>query len=756
MMNLPFFQSLKGRLSLFLILGNFLIILLATTCLAGLVQSETNHQFEAQLQNQVKRITASLTSPVWEFDFNQITEIIQSEMAESALVGLALNSTQKEERKIFKKNSGEKLLVSDFYPDVRKEFPASVLVANDNLYRGNIFLGEVTYFFNTDSMRTVQTSITVTALVFALVFGLANVLLIFWGLKIFLQTPLRKLHLGVQSFAVNISQRINLPARDEIGAVAVEFDKMADRLASSFEYQENLLAELSRLKNFMAQIIESNTSALVALDRQGHILHWNKAAEDLARLSRQQVLGSCLWEVVPSLNRYRERAESVLVSGRPALLSGERLNPDSDRYFNLHFHPVNTGTDPGLVVKVDEITLQVRQEAQRSQTSKMDSFAEAASKLAHDLNNLSGGLSGSASVLRQLRAASQPINPADLATVIKALDFTVNQADSLAQKLAGLGPQSHQGFKEIDLAQLVKDVLARFSLEKTDGFQIQAFFPDSPCPVKGDAEALANVFDNLLQNAPDAISSLKKAPQRQTGTINLSIDILENDEYFSEYHPEAEAPVYFVLTISDDGIGIPKENLARIFDPFFTTKSQRRHRGMGLAVAYGILRSHEAFLDVYSEPGTGTAFTIYFPANAPDRELSGQESQTRQEHLQGTRILLADDDTYLLEMGRKILEASGCLVTACADGQAAWEAFASAAEEFDLAIIDWTMPRLTGPELVDKFLRDRPGFRILMASGFPSETRIYPLMAKGVRGFIKKPWSAQDLTSKVYQCLAGS
>jgi CheY-like chemotaxis protein len=221
------------------------------------------------------------------------------------------------------------------------------------------------------------------------------------------------------------------------------------------------------------------------------------------------------------------------------------------------------------------------------------------------------------------------------------------------------------------------------------------------------------------------------------------------DEEFVARHPGSVQPGrHLVLRVSDNGEGMPPETMARAFEPFFTTKPTGKGTGLGLSMVYGTVKAHHGLVTVYSVPGAGSTFTVYLPlaeravVSLPPRPANGIVPG-------GGRVLLADDEQTLREVGQRMLEQVGYVVETARNGEEALAKVLAAGEPFDLVILDWNMPRMGGREACRAIRALRPDLRVILASGLAETAPPDELRADGFIGVVQKPYSMADLAEVV-------
>jgi CheY-like chemotaxis protein len=262
--------------------------------------------------------------------------------------------------------------------------------------------------------------------------------------------------------------------------------------------------------------------------------------------------------------------------------------------------------------------------------------------------------------------------------------------------------------------------------------------------VMADTGQIEQVLMNLATNARDSMPD--------GGTLTLETGSIELDEGYAKTHGYGKPGKYAVITVSDTGTGMDEETRLRIFEPFFTTKQIGKGTGLGLSIAYGIMKQHDGYINVYSEPGKGTAFKLYLPQI---------KSEGKKEHVQqfipflsgGETILLAEDDARVRNLTRKVLEESGYTVIEAVDGEDAVNKVREHHERIQLAILDMIMPRKNGKEAYDEIKKTAPGVKILFTSGYTANTiQTKGFLVEGLH-FVAKPVPPKQFLQKVREVL---
>jgi signal transduction histidine kinase/ActR/RegA family two-component response regulator len=370
------------------------------------------------------------------------------------------------------------------------------------------------------------------------------------------------------------------------------------------------------------------------------------------------------------------------------------------------------------------------------QVQKLESLGMLAGGIAHDFNNLLTVISASAGILKE------ELTDVSLLDEVAAITGASTRATDLTRKLLAMSRTQPLSVRPLDVNRQLRELLLMMRRLLPETIDIDLIEAQGLPLVEGDSPQLDQVFMNIFINARDAMLD--------GGRLTIeSEQVLINGRY-SATHPWAKPGRYVLVTITDTGVGMSPEVVERIFEPFFTTKGQRAGTGLGLAVAYGVVRQHRGMLHCYSEVGVGTAFKIYLPAIERRAEEVGTKIQRRV--CMGTeRVLVAEDDELVRGVAVRILERAGYKVTAVENGAAACDA--AAAAEFDLIVLDVVMPGMSCQEVVDRLRLIRPQMSILLSSGYTAGASIAPLMHVTGHGLLRKPYDPDQMLRAVRDSL---
>jgi PAS domain S-box-containing protein len=386
-----------------------------------------------------------------------------------------------------------------------------------------------------------------------------------------------------------------------------------------------------------------------------------------------------------------------------------------------------------------DVTLENKLERELRQAQKMESIGTLAGGIAHDFNNILGIILGYAE-LAQTTATTESPQHKHLTQVRQA----ALRAKDLVSQILTFSRQTEQQKQPLQIAPVVKEALKllRSSLPTTIEVRPEIEIPPGNDVVLADPTQIHQVLMNLCTNAAHAM--------RTSGGV-LSVHLSEVDASAVPGPPGLRTGPYLRLAVTDTGDGMDAAVMERIFDPYFTTKGVGEGTGLGLSVVQGIVENHGGVITVYSEPGRGTTFHIFFPTI---EEHAAPEVVTNEVSPHGNeRILFVDDEKSIVGFGKDMLEGLGYKVTAKTSSLEALETFRAEPGAFDLVITDMTMPVLTGAALAQRLWAIRKDIPIILCSGFSQLIDGSQAKELGIREYVTKPYTLTTLAKAVRKAL---
>ncbi len=500
-----------------------------------------------------------------------------------------------------------------------------------------------------------------------------------------------------------------------------------------------LTAQLRSLQGFMQKLINASPYAVISFNEHGLITTWNSAAERILGVSFAGAFGKNLYALLPLFGKYKDAINEVMILKKTVYLNDEQvfIGDEDFKVANFTFYPV-TGEQSGVVIHMEDVSALKKLESSLIHAQKMESLGLLTSHIIHDFNNLLSGIMGYASLLEK-KIADNPKVQKYVSTIITSSE----RASTLINQLLNFSRKKMAEKEILNVNDLIKEALDFLAMNlKSINLDIQLY--QSQILLQADKTKISQILINLIVNARDALESVERPILRlRTDRVEISEqgDLLDGQ--------------YALISISDNGGGISHENQKKIFEPFFTTKGQGRGTGLGLAIVREIIQDYNGRIELDSQVGHGTTFTILLPVfeqtlyQPPPHDEP--EANTPLEGL----VLLIDDEEVVREIGSDMLKTMGLKSLTAVSGSEGIELFKKHAGDISLVILDIEMPGISG-EKVFHILRElRPDVKILIASGYGRDYLENEVFKSKIDHFMPKPFKTEQLSYQVNRLLRG-
>jgi PAS domain S-box-containing protein len=500
------------------------------------------------------------------------------------------------------------------------------------------------------------------------------------------------------------------------------------------------------------RILDQTPLAVTVLDAAGNLIDVNEAWLRLFGASAREL-------VIGKLNVFHSEFinGTGLTDGFAAVFKGKTVDLPAitvdprnarpelpldgvERTVHVRMFPVfeRNGKLVNVVSMMEDVTERRLLEEQLIQSQKMESIGLLAGGIAHDFNNILGGILGYASFVKAQVPKEDKIYPH-----LETIERSALRAAELTSQLLGFARGGKYVVGPLQINDLVRETaeLLRGTIETTIVMET-GLDPSSPV-IEADASQIQQVLMNLCVNARDAMPG--------GGELTITTKRLDTPDAFLRSIPDGRGGSFVRIEIADTGIGIDRSIRGKIFDPFFTTKEKGKGTGLGLATVYGIVKNHNGFINVESEMGSGTTFSVYIPA-VDKAAATVEEVESRPRGGQET-ILVVDDEETIRLLVQDILEDLGYSVLSAGDGFEAVALYRERIGTIGLVILDMAMPGMGGRETFEKLKELNPQVRAILSTGYSEDERARQMLAMGVKSFVQKPYRIDDLALAVRRVL---
>ncbi len=561
-------------------------------------------------------------------------------------------------------------------------------------------------------------------------------------------------HLAGHSHQIEVIQRVQ--KRDGSYLWVIDLSSVVERDASGrpvrvagtrADIHERTLADVRALR--LATAVDQATESIVLLDSQGRVEFANRAFTRRMGCAESALLGRSFDAVWPGDHGDASLAFAAIAVevARSGVWRGTLRNLRRGDQICAEHLIVSAVTDSkeqplGFVLVARDITRESALEEQVRQSQKMEAVGLLAGGVAHDFNNLLQIVRGYAALAAESETLAE--QKGHLSLVLDAVD----RASGLTRQLLAFGRRQALQRIVIDLNVMTREMLRMIRRIIPENIEISPYITADSIRIRGDRGQIEQVLLNLCVNARDAMPD--------GGRLVIRLDVGDVDKAAAARHESITPGRYARLRVSDTGTGMDPATLARIFEPFFSTKPKDRGTGLGLSVVYGIIRQHEGFVDVMSQPDKGTIFSIHFPI-AGDEEVAATPTLAPASIQQGNgTVLLVEDEPLVRALAVRVLKRAGYEVVTAEDGQEACETFAKDPDAIDIVVMDMIMPRMGGREAYHRINVLKPQVPVLFCTGYSHEGAGGTFALPPGTALLAKPYLPSEFTALVARMIQDS
>jgi PAS domain S-box-containing protein len=520
-----------------------------------------------------------------------------------------------------------------------------------------------------------------------------------------------------------------------------EHDKPFQYVAIRYEITERKLQE-ERIKQ-QASLLDKAQDAIFVIDLDHKITYWNKGAEKIYGWTSDEVIGRDIFEVTYGGNEeQRQRADAAL-KVKDEWRAEVRRTTKSGNPITVVAHWTLVRNDQGepdyILITNTDVTEKRQTEEHLLRAQRMESIGTLAGGIAHDLNNILAPIVMSVEML-QLRSPDT-----ETARWLSMIHENADRGTDLIKQVLTFARGMEGERIPVQLKHILKDLIAVLKETLSKAIHIKFDISGELWTVMADPTQLHQVLMNICINARDAMAS--------GGTLTINAKNIVLDENYARMDIQAQPGRFVLVTIADTGTGMSARVKDRIFDPFFTTKEVGKGTGLGLSTALSIVKGHGGFMNVYSEPGHGTRFSIYFPAAESEHGADADLDSRVLPRGNGELVLVVDDEENIRQVMAASLESFGYRVLTANDGTDGLAQFAQRASDLSIVISDMAMPFMDGAAMIRALRKIDPEIKVIGMSGLLNADQTAELQSLNVAGFLTKPFTAESLLRTIHDAL---
>ena len=534
-------------------------------------------------------------------------------------------------------------------------------------------------------------------------------------------------------------------------AVTVEALERAVRhalaLSAGERQRRNAEAALRASEERFRALVENSSDALLLLDAEGRVVYMTSSSARQLGWTPDQMVGRSVFDFVhpDDTDIVTARMTDVIRNPGMRVTQEVRFRHADGSWRTMEGIGVNRLDDPSvraIVVNARDVSDRRKLEEQLRMSQKMEAVGQLAGGVAHDFNNLLTAILGYCNLMLDDMKPDDPLR-----TDLDEIRAAGERAAALTRQLLAFSRRQMLQPAIVDINTIVQQMEKLLRRLISEDVELSTRLSTDLMTVRVDPASIEQILVNLAVNARDAMPL--------GGRLTIETANVDIDEAYAVTHLTMQPGRYVMLAIGDTGEGMDATTRARVFEPFFTTKEQGKGSGLGLATVYGMVKQGGGYIWVYSEPGHGTMFKVYFPPAEQRAAGSAPEHPGRRtsDGKQGWEtVLLVEDEDAVRALAREVLRRHGYVVLEARHGVDALRIAERHADEIHLMITDVVMPHMNGREVAERLARSRPKMKVLFMSGYTDHALMHRELTPGA-AFLQKPFTPEGFARKVRSVL---
>lgn len=502
---------------------------------------------------------------------------------------------------------------------------------------------------------------------------------------------------------------------------------------------------------FLERLLNSFGSAIIVVDAGGVIRSCNSSGALFLGRDREAIIGESLTHLAADFEIYLKLYENRGEDERPLYLHRQRfkLAHLAGNSYDIFISPFGTNAEQSYTVfKIDDNSNYNKLEGSTVQELMMQSYSHFSRGLAHDLNNILTGINTVVSLMRLDMERGGEIN---MNEYLGTIEVSGSRATDIVKQLRSIARRDKLSLARVELNRSIDNVvkICNNSFDASVSIKVNLSV-DNPL-IEAELTGIEQVIFNICLNSAHAMTIMREEGERQGGIITIKTGRFYADRYYCLNHPGVEEKEYIKLSIVDTGVGVDSEQIQKIFEPFYSTKDKGIGKGMGLSVAYNIVKQHKGFIEFDSKKGEGTVVNIYLPEYKDAAGKAGRKDGAATLATGEGSVLVVDSEELVRKLAASILKKCGYTVFSTDTGSEALEIIER--EQIKLVLLDVSINDPASDDIVTRIKGGPKDVKVLLSSGFIRDDRINSYMEQGCDGFLEKPFNVRQLSNIVKETL---